>query len=59
MEVRRASGLELGFNYGVKGPNDIYNVGLKTFTNPIPQPGQQNPIVASTVSLAYTLMGGS
>lgn len=58
VEVRRASGLELGFNYGVKGPNDIYNVGLKTFTNPIPQPGQQNPIVASTVSLAYTLMGG-
>lgn len=58
VEVRRTSGLELGFNYGVKGPNDIYNVGLKTFTNPVPLPGQQNAVVASTASLAYTLMGG-
>ncbi|MBK2094888.1 type IV pilus secretin PilQ family protein [Francisella philomiragia] len=58
VEVSRTSGLELGFNYGVKGPNDIYNVGLNTFTNPVPQPGQQNPVVASTASLAYTLVGG-
>ncbi|MEY8714326.1 type IV pilus secretin PilQ [Francisella philomiragia] len=58
VEVSRTSGLELGFNYGVKGPNDIYNVGLNTFTNPVPQPGQQDTVVASTARLLYTLAGG-
>ncbi|KFJ42358.1 type IV pilus secretin PilQ family protein [Francisella philomiragia] len=58
VEVSRTSGLELGFNYGVTGPNDIYNIGLNTFANPVPKPGEQNPVVASTASLAYTLVGG-
>ncbi|MBK2093470.1 type IV pilus secretin PilQ [Francisella philomiragia] len=58
VEVSRTSGLELGFNYGVKGPNDIYNVGLNTFTNPVPLPGQQDTVVASTARLLYTLAGG-
>ncbi|AJI52326.1 type IV pilus secretin PilQ [Francisella philomiragia] len=57
VEVSRTSGLELGFNYNVN--YDPYvNLGLSTFSNTAPKPGEQNPVVASTLNLAYTLAGG-
>lgn len=57
VEVSRTSGLELGFNYNVN--YDPYvNLGLNTYANQAPQPGQQDNVVASTARLAYTLAGG-
>ncbi|AJI74065.1 type IV pilus secretin PilQ family protein [Francisella philomiragia subsp. philomiragia ATCC 25015] len=58
VEVQRTSGLELGFNYGVSHPSGL-NVGLDTFRNPTPKPGETDTsVVASTARLAYTLAGG-
>lgn len=57
VEVSRTSGLELGFNYNIN--YDPYvNLGLSTFSNTAPKPGEQNPVVASTLNLAYTIAGG-
>ncbi|WP_432773828.1 type IV pilus secretin PilQ [Francisella salimarina] len=55
VEVTRTSGLELGFNYGVKHPSGV-DIGLNTYGTQTDADDQS--IVASTAKLAYTLAGG-